>query len=106
MKVRKIHDKDWAFLGNWGSLDRDSLPQNGTGGFIVCATPDNTPIAALFVDIEEDTAIPAGFVSNKDYRDTDRSDALQLLKDFTVEIIEKMEYNNTKIKELWLGEQS
>ena len=103
MKVRKLHDKDWSSLKKWG-LD-ESL---GNQGFIVCSTPDNMPIAAVWINIEDETAIPAECGINPDYRDTDRSDALQLLTDFTIEIVETMEYkmDNLKMKELWLGEQS
>ena len=36
------------------------------------------------------TAIPAVVISDKDYKDTDRSDALQLLIDFTTDFAEQM----------------
>ena len=108
MRVRKIHNRDWSFLPKWGALDRASLPQEGNGGFIVCSEPDNTPIAAVWIKIEEETAIPAVAASNPQYRDTNRSDALQLLEDFTMEIVSTMDYeiDNIKLRELCLGEQS
>lgn len=99
MKCRKIHEKDWDFLPSWWKAynqpvpQRNFLPNNGLGGFIVCTTPDNKPIAAMFLwTTNSDTAIPAVVISDKSYRDTNRSDALQLLIDFTTDFAYEMGY--------------
>jgi len=88
LKVRKIIESDWGFLPSWWEAysqpapNRDFLPDNGLGGFVVCKELD--PIAAMFLYMTNSkTAIPAIVISDKYYRDTDRSDALQLLVDFT-----------------------
>ena len=90
LQVRKLIEKDWSFLPSWWEAynqpvpDRDFLPEDGLGGFVVCKGTD--PIAAMFLYMTNSkTAIPAIVISDKYYRDTDRSDALQLLVDFTTE---------------------
>ena len=92
MKVRKLHEKDWEYLPSWWEAynqpvpQRNFLPENGLGGFVVEAQPDKTPIAAMFLwTTNSDTAIPAVVISDKSYKDTNRSDALQLLVDFTTD---------------------
>ena len=99
MKVRKLHEKDWEYLPIWWDNynqpvpQRNFLPENGLGGFVVCATPDDKPIAAMFMwTTNSDTAIPAVVISDKFYRDTNRSDALQLLVDFTTDFAHDMGY--------------
>ena len=62
---------------------------HGLGGFMVCKGDD--PIAAMWLWLTNSkTAIPAVVVSDKDYQDSDRSDALQLLVDFTTDFAEQM----------------
>ena len=88
LQVRKLIEKDWGFLPSWWEAynqpvpNRDFLPEDGLGGFVVCKETD--PIAVMFLYMTNSkTAIPAIVISDKYYRDTDRSDALQLLVDFT-----------------------
>ena len=70
---------------------RDFLPDNGLGGFMVCK--EYEPIAAMFLyTTNSKTAIPAIVISNKYYKDNDRSDALQLLVNFTTDFAEDMGY--------------
>lgn len=99
MKVRKLQEKDWAFLPSWWEAynqpipQRNFLPQNGLGGFIVETIPDKAPIAAMFLwTTNSDTAIPAVVIADRYYRDTNRSDALQLLVDFTTDFARGMGY--------------
>ncbi len=84
LKCRKIHEKDWAFLPSWWEQydqpvpQRAFLPNDGLGGFIVAN--ESGPIAAMFLwTTNSKTAIPAVVISDRHYRDTDRSDALQFL---------------------------
>ena len=107
LQVRKLKDSDWDFLPKWwedwkaDSFPRDMLPgafdigdeqeekRQGLGGFMVCK--DDDPIAAMWLWITNSkTAIPAVMVSDRYYRDNDRSDALQLLMDFTTDFAEDM----------------
>ena len=65
--------------------------REGLGGFMVCK--GNDPIAAMWLWMTNSkTAIPAVVVSDKSYKDTDRSDALQLLIDFTTDFAEDLGY--------------
>jgi hypothetical protein len=54
---------------------------------------ENDAIAAMFLyTTNSRTAIPAIVISDKYYKDNDRSDALQLLVDFTTSFAEDMGY--------------
>lgn len=95
LQVRKLIETDWGFLPSWWEAysqpvpQRDFLPDNGLGGFVVCKELD--PIAAMFLWMTNSkTAIPAVVISDRYYRDTDRSDALQLLVDFTTQFAEDL----------------
>ncbi len=95
LKVRKLIESDWSFLPSWWEAydqavpQRDFLPNNGLGGFMVCKEHD--PIAAMFLyTTNSKTAIPAIVISDRDYKDNDRSDALQLLVDFTTDFAEDL----------------
>ncbi|MGY8866661.1 MAG: hypothetical protein ACKVJK_13695 [Methylophagaceae bacterium] len=97
LQVRKLIESDWNFLPSWWEVydqpppQRDFLPENGLGGFMVCKEHD--AIAAMFLyTTNSRTAIPAIVISDKDYKDNDRSDALQLLVDFTSSFAEDMGY--------------
>ena len=69
--------------------DRDFYPENGLGGFM--AYKENKLIAAMFLyTTNSKTAIPAIIISDKDYKDNDRSDALQLLVDFTTDFAQEI----------------
>lgn len=88
LKVRKLIEQDWSFLPSWWEAysqpvpQRDFLPDDGLGGFVVCK--ESGPIAAMFLYMTNSkTAIPAVVISDRYYRDNDRSEALQLLVDFT-----------------------
>ena len=97
LQVRKLIEQDWDFLPSWWEAynqpvpQRDFLPDNGLGGFMVCKEHD--PIAAMFLyTTNSKTAIPAIVISDKYYKDNDRSDALQLLVDFTTNFAKDMGY--------------
>lgn len=97
LQIRKLIETDWKFLPKWWEEydqpvpQRDFLPDNGLGGFMVCKGTD--PIAAMFLyTTNSKTAIPAIVISDKYYKDNDRSDALQLLVDFTTDFAEDLGY--------------
>jgi len=81
--IRNLIESDWEIIPKWYSqykqegFPRDFLPENGLGGFMVCK---KNPIAAMWLwKTNSKLAIPAVVISDKLYKDTDRSDALQLL---------------------------
>jgi hypothetical protein len=95
LQVRKLIESDWDIIPKWYEQyeqpmpNRDFYPENGLGGFMVYK--ENTLIASMFLYItNSNTAIPAIIISNKKYRDDDRSDALQLLVDFTTDFAKKI----------------
>lgn len=95
LQVRKLIESDWNVITKWYEQyeqpmpNRDFYPENGLGGFMVYK--ENTLIASMFLYItNSNTAIPAIIISNKKYRDDDRSDALQLLVDFTTDFAKKI----------------
>jgi len=107
LRVRKLKETDWDIIPGWYNKygdeapARDFLPgsfpvegeqekkREGLGGFMVCK--GDHPVAAMWLWLTNSkTAIPAVVIADKDYRDTDRSDALQLLVDFTTDFAEQM----------------
>ena len=96
LQVRKLIESDWNVITKWYEQyeqpmpDRDFYPENGLGGFMVYK--GKTLIAAMFLYVTNSkTAIPAIVISNKDYKDNDRSDALQLLVDFTKDFAKELD---------------
>ncbi len=97
LKVRRIIESDWEYLNEWwkgypgwnDGIDRDMMPENGLGGFIV--DKDRYPIAALWLHMANSkTAIANPFVANPEYQDTDRQEALDLLLQFTTKFAQDM----------------
>tara|TARA_B100001059_G_C17328522_1_gene330095 strand:+ start:80 stop:481 length:402 start_codon:yes stop_codon:yes gene_type:complete len=93
-KINQIKEEDWSFLPQWwinykqDPPPREFLPENGLSGFII---KKNEPIAAMWLyQTNSKTAIPAIVVSNKNYKEKDRSDALQLLLSFTTNAAEEL----------------
>lgn len=96
LNIRKIIEKDWEFIPSWWEayksegFPKDFLPDNGLGGFIV---QKEKPIAAMWLWMTNSkTAIPAVVVSDRNYKDSDRSDALQLLMNYTTDYAEELGY--------------
>jgi len=95
LQIRKLIESDWNIIPEWYKKynqprpDRDFYPENGLGGFMVYK--DKKLIAAMFLyTTNSKTAIPAIIISDKDYKDNDRSDALQLLVDFTTDFAKEI----------------
>ena len=95
LQCRKIKESDWEIIPTWYKQydqevpQREFYPENGLGGFVVC--DEKEPIAIMWLWLTNSkTAIPAVVISDKSYRGPDRSDALQLLVDFTTDFAEKM----------------
>jgi hypothetical protein len=69
--------KDWR----WTAPPKDALPNNGTGGFMV--SKDGVDICAGFAYFTNSTIAYCEFiVSNFEYKDKDRKEAIELLIDY------------------------
>ena len=85
MEVRYLrHDDydnflvDWWESWNWVPPTRDMLPENGTGGIVV--SKDGVDICAGFIYFTNSKMAWLEFiVSNKEYRQSDRKDAIEFL---------------------------
>lgn len=107
LRVRKLKTSDWDLIPNWWNeygtegFPKDFLPgsypiegeketkRDGLGGFMVCK--GSHPIAAMWLWLTNSkTAIPAVVVADKYYKDDDRSEALELLVDFTTDFAKQM----------------
>jgi len=71
---------DWWKAWGWEVIPKDFLPENGTGGLMV--SKGDVDICAGFIYLTNSkVALTEFVVSNKEYKDNDRSDAIQLLID-------------------------
>lgn len=85
MIIRALKDSDYDDLlskwwSQWGWLPpmRESLPNNGTGGFII--EKDGVGICAGYLyETNSNMAWCEYIVSNKEYNDSDRKEAILLL---------------------------
>ena len=84
LQVRKLEETDWDTLVNWWKwwrwpvMPKGFLPDNGTGGLM--AYKEDTPIVAGFLYFtNSDGVLLEWIVSNPDYREKDRKEALELL---------------------------
>tara|TARA_R100000900_G_scaffold95573_1_gene74118 strand:+ start:96 stop:497 length:402 start_codon:yes stop_codon:yes gene_type:complete len=81
MKLRKLTESDYETLDkwwkawNWPSIEKDFLPDNGTGGFVL--EKEETMIVAGFVYITNSKAVLLEWIiSNPNYREDDRDMAI------------------------------
>jgi len=85
MKLRKLTDQDWDTLCEWWDAwpkwvnpPKSFLPDNGKGGFMV--EKNNKPICAGFIYLtNSDAVLLEWIVSDPEYREDDRKQALELL---------------------------
>jgi len=85
LNIRRLEDSDWDTLVSWWdawpdwvALPRDFLPDNGKGGFMV--EKNNTPIIAGFLyTTNSKVVLLEWIISNPDYKEIDRQDAIELL---------------------------
>tara|TARA_R110000868_G_scaffold912_7_gene6994 strand:+ start:2156 stop:2563 length:408 start_codon:yes stop_codon:yes gene_type:complete len=84
LKARALEESDWATLQEWWDrwkwpkMNRDLLPLNGLGGLIVCK--GDTPIVAGYLYLTNSkVAWMEWIISNKDYREDDRKEAMEML---------------------------
>ena len=85
LNIRQLKESDWDILPkwwdgwkNWVQPSRDALPNNGLGGLIV--EKNNKPILAGFIyTTNSKGAWIEWIISDPNYRDDDRQEALELL---------------------------
>jgi len=96
LNIRKIQHDDWDTLVSWWlewrywkvAPPKDFLPDNGTGGFMV--EKNGIPIVSGFLYFTNSQGVLLEWiVSNPNYRDNDRKDAIILLIDTAEEFIKK-----------------
>ncbi len=84
LNIRKLKESDWDTLCSWWdewpewqNPPRDFLPDNGTGGLMV---EKDVPIVAGFIYYTNSKgALLEWVVSNPNYKEADRKDAIELL---------------------------
>ena len=84
MKIRYLKEDDyptiakWWEAWNWPVLPREMLPDNGESGYIV--EKNGIPIVSGFLYLTNSTgALLEWIVSNPDYREKDRKEAIEML---------------------------
>ena len=85
LNIRRLTEDDWGILNNWWdawpewiSPPKEFLPDNGKGGLMV--EKNGQPVIAGFLYITNSKAVLLEWiVSDPNYRDDDRKDALELL---------------------------
>lgn len=98
MNIRKLTTNDWQTLNDWWEAwpkwqapVKDFLPGDGTGGLMV--EKNNIPIVAGFIYLTNSkTALLEWIVSNPNYREDDREEAIQLLISKAEDAIKKLGY--------------
>jgi hypothetical protein len=85
LNIRKLKVSDWETLQKWWEQwpdwvapTKEFLPNNGTGGYIV-EKNDKAIIAGFIYYTNSKTALLEWIVSDPDYRESDRQEALELL---------------------------
>jgi len=93
--IRKLEVSDWSTLVKWWDSwpewvapPKTFLPENGTGGLIV--EKDEQPVVAGFLYFTNSQAVLLEWIiSNPEYRNTDRQEAIELLINMAEEICRK-----------------
>ena len=97
MEIRKLTESDyqtlekWWKAWNWPPVEKEFLPDNGTGGFVVYK--ENVMIVAGFVYITNSKAVLLEWIiSNPEYREDDRDMAITCLISTVEKIIKGWGY--------------
>jgi len=95
--ARDLNKNDWETLVSWWKwwrwpiVEKDFLPENGTGGIMI--EKDDIPIVAGFLySTNSSTIILEWIISNPNYRDKDRKKAIEMLIIEAEELTKKMGY--------------
>jgi len=97
MNIRKLTESDYETLANWWKawkwppVQKDFLPDNGTGGFVI--EKEGVMIVAGFVYITNSKAVLLEWIiSNPEYREDDRDMAITCLIKTIESIIKEWGY--------------
>ena len=83
--------KEWWKWWKWSVIPKDSLPDNGKGGFMV--EKNNQSIVCGFLYITNSkVALLEWVVSNPEYKEKDRGEAIELLIDRIEEVCKSLNY--------------
>ena len=84
LKSRALRESDWETLQSWWEawewpeMNKDLLPLNGLGGLII--SKEDIPVVAGFLYLTNSGVAQIEWViSNPEYREDDRKDALEFL---------------------------
>ena len=95
MNIRKLTEADyealekWWKAWDWPPIEKDFLPENGTGGLMV-QSKDGTPIVAGFLYMTNSKAVLLEWIiSNPDYKDKNRKQAVEVLLNTIEEVCKK-----------------
>lgn len=85
LNIRRLKESDWETLTKWWDAwpewvnpPKDFLPDDGTGGLMV--EKNDVPIVAGFIYYTNSkVALLEWVISNPEYRDKDRKEAIELL---------------------------
>tara|TARA_R110000744_G_scaffold165172_1_gene282287 strand:+ start:43 stop:450 length:408 start_codon:yes stop_codon:yes gene_type:complete len=85
LNIRMLKDSDWDTLVKWWDAwpdwvapAKDFLPENGTGGFIV-EKKSEAIVAGFLYTTNSKAALLEWIVSNPEYKQNDKQDAIELL---------------------------
>ena len=85
--ARDLNEEDWDTLTSWWN----ALPDNGKGGIMI--EKNNVPIVAGFIyETNSASVLLEWIISNPEYRDTDRQDAIEMLITEAEKLTKKMGY--------------
>ncbi len=97
MKIRKLTESDYETLEKWWKawkwppVEKEFLPDNGTGGFVV--EKNGTMIVAGFIYVTNSKAVLLEWIiSNPEYREDDRDMAITCLISTVEKIIKGWGY--------------
>jgi len=98
MKIRKLTESDYETLEKWWKawkwppIEKDFLPENGTGGFVI--EKEGIMIVAGFVYITNSKAVLLEWIiSNPDYKENDRDMAITVFITSVEKIVKDWGYN-------------
>jgi len=92
--ARRLTDNDYELLVSWWKwwrwtpIPKNFLPDNGTGGIMI--EKDNTPVVAGFIYYtNSDAVVVEWIISNPDYKDKNRKQAVEVLLNTIEEVCKK-----------------
>ena len=98
LNIRRLTENDWDTLTHWWDAwpewtapPKDFLPENGKGGLMV-EKNNNSVMAGFLYLTNSKTALLEWIISDPNYRDNDRKQALELLITASEEVCKELGY--------------